>query len=105
MPHDEKESTQPQIEETEIQTRQTEEESFKEQYLRLNADWQNYKRRAEKERGEWMTSAQTSVLKKILPVFDELDQVIVHIKLLQRLQVFQKILERHDIVPLLFAFP
>lgn len=50
---------------------------FKDQYLRLNADFQNFKRRVEKERAEWMSSAQSGILKKILPVFDELDQVIV----------------------------
>ena len=53
------------------------EESFKEQFLRLNADFQNFKRRVEKERAEWMTSAQSSVLKKLLPVFDELDNVVL----------------------------
>lgn len=52
------------------------EESFKEQFLRLNADFQNFKRRVEKERADWMTSAQSNVLKKILPVFDELDNVV-----------------------------
>lgn len=75
MLHEEKDLEQPQVETTEAQ--QQVEESFKEGYLRLHADFQNYKRRSEKERAEWMTSAQTSVLKKILPVFDELDQVIV----------------------------
>ncbi len=75
MFHEEKDPVQPQVEEPLAQ--QQAEESFKEQYIRLNADFQNYKRRSEKERAEWMTSAQTSVLKKILPVFDELDQVIV----------------------------
>ena len=74
MIHEEKEPTQQQVEETEAQ--QQVEELFKEQYLRLNADFQNYKRRSEKERADWMISAQTLVLKKILPVFDELDQVI-----------------------------
>lgn len=56
---------------------QTLADPFKEQYLRLNADFQNFKRRIEKERAEWMSSAQSSLLKKILPVFDELDQVII----------------------------
>ena len=53
------------------------EESFKDQYLRLNADFQNFKRRVEKERIEWATSAQSAVLKKLLPLFDELDSVVM----------------------------
>lgn len=57
-------------------TQATVEDSFKEQFLRLNADFQNFKRRNEKERSEWMAAAQTSILKKILPVFDELDNVV-----------------------------
>ncbi|MBM3886692.1 nucleotide exchange factor GrpE, partial [Candidatus Dependentiae bacterium] len=39
-------------------------------------DFQNFKRRVEKERMDWMTSAQANVLKKLLPVFDELDNVV-----------------------------
>jgi molecular chaperone GrpE len=51
-------------------------DTYRDQFLRLNADFQNFKRRVEKERSEWMVSAQASVLKKILPVFDELDNVV-----------------------------
>lgn len=53
-----------------------EEESFQSKFLRLNADFQNYKRRVEKERFEWMTEAQVIILDKLLPVFDELDRAI-----------------------------
>lgn len=53
-----------------------EEESFKEQFLRLNADFQNFKRRIEKERIEWMVLAQSKMLENILPIFDELDRAL-----------------------------
>ncbi len=52
------------------------EESYKEQLLRLNADFANYKRRTEKDRAEWMINAQGLILEKILPIFDELDQAL-----------------------------
>ena len=79
MLNDEKKQEQPPIEphsDNGSQPATAAEETFKEQYLRLNADFQNFKRRVEKERAEWMNAAQSGVLKKILPVFDELDQVV-----------------------------
>lgn len=83
MLHDEKQPNLEQEQNLSTETNESENLSqtisdpFKEQYLRLNADFQNFKRRIEKERAEWMSSAQSSLLKKILPVFDELDQVIL----------------------------
>lgn len=68
------EESMTQEQESTVETAQ--ENTFKDQYFRLNADFQNFKRRVEKERLEWMSSAQANILKKILPVFDELDQVI-----------------------------
>ncbi len=53
-----------------------EEESFKEQFLRLSADLQNYKRRVEKERLDWMHMAQSNILQDILPIFDELNRAL-----------------------------
>ena len=53
-----------------------EEESFKLQFLRLNADFQNFKRRIDKERIEWMMLAQSKMLENILPIFDELDRAL-----------------------------
>jgi molecular chaperone GrpE len=49
---------------------------FKEKFMRTNADFQNYKRRIEKERLIWMETAQGSVLNKILPIIDDLDRAI-----------------------------
>ena len=44
--------------------------------MRLNADFQNYKRRIEKEKLEWIFIAQEQVLSKLLPVFDEFERAI-----------------------------
>jgi len=52
------------------------EETFKEKYLRLNADFQNFKKRMTKERAEWMHVAQVHVFEKVLPVFDEFDRAL-----------------------------
>lgn len=66
--HDKQEAPTPQS---------SDESSYKDLYVRLNADFQNFKRRVEKERIEWMQSAQISLLEKLLPIFDELDRAIV----------------------------
>ncbi len=52
------------------------EESCNEQLLRINADFQNFKRRVEKERIEWMVLAQSKTLESLLPLFDELDRAL-----------------------------
>ena len=59
------------------ETRQTpEEDSFKEKFFRISADLQNFKKRVEKERGEWVQHAQGQLLEGLLPIFDELDRAI-----------------------------
>ncbi|MFH1832160.1 MAG: nucleotide exchange factor GrpE [bacterium] len=55
---------------------QMEQDAYKEQFLRLSADFQNYKRRVEKERIEWMLMARVEMLEDLLPIFDELDRAI-----------------------------
>lgn len=49
---------------------------YKEQYIRANADFQNYKRRIEKERIEWTQVMQGDVLEKMLPFVDDLERAI-----------------------------
>ena len=45
-------------------------------YLRVLADFQNYKRRIAKERMDWMRNAKMSVLKPMLTVLDDIDRAI-----------------------------
>ncbi len=60
----------------EIHHNDSAEESYKDSFLRLNADFQNFKRRVEKEKSEWMLIAQTHILEKFVSIFDELDRAI-----------------------------
>lgn len=53
-----------------------EEEAYKVLFTRLNADFQNFKRRVEKEKSEWMLIAETHIIEKFVGIFDELDRVI-----------------------------
>lgn len=50
---------------------------YKDLFLRTTADLNNFKRRVEKERAEWMTAAQSMVIEKILPIVDDLDRALV----------------------------
>lgn len=58
-------------------------DSYREQFLRLNADLQNFKKRVERERGEWMQLAQISMLKAFLPTVDDLERAITTAQKLQ----------------------
>ncbi len=44
--------------------------------MRVNADFQNFKRRVETERADWIQMAQSGVLEKFLPIMDDLDRAI-----------------------------
>jgi molecular chaperone GrpE len=68
--------------ETDIETRlQEKEKEAKEnydRYLRLSAELENYKKRAEKEKGETYKFANENVLKDLLPVLDNLERALEH---------------------------
>lgn len=52
-------------------------ENFYEQFIKLSADLENYKRRVTRERAEWMDVSQVNLLIELLPIFDELDRALV----------------------------
>jgi molecular chaperone GrpE len=52
------------------------EESFKDKFTKLGADFENFKRRVERERREWMHVAESGILEDLLPIFDELDRAL-----------------------------
>jgi molecular chaperone GrpE len=56
------------------------EDSSKDQLIRLNADFQNFKKRISKERADWSHFAQAQILDSLLPIFDDLDRAIEHSK-------------------------
>lgn len=49
---------------------------YKELLLRTNADFQNFKRRVERERAEWTSLMQASVIEKMLPFVTDLERAI-----------------------------
>jgi molecular chaperone GrpE len=51
-----------------------EEESFKEQFSRLSADFANYRRRMEKERTTWIQTGQNAVVQSFLPLLDDIER-------------------------------
>ena len=44
--------------------------------MRVAADFQNYKKRVEKERTEWIVQAQIETLKPLIVLIDDLDRAI-----------------------------
>ena len=58
---------------------QTELETEKDRYLRLFAEFENYKRRTGKERVELFKTASEDVLLSLLPVLDDFDRALLEI--------------------------
>lgn len=50
--------------------------AVKDQLVRLGADFQNFKRRVEKDRSDWFRSAQSEILLELLPVIDDFDRAL-----------------------------
>ena len=57
---------------------QEKEEPMKDQYLRLMADFQNYKRRVEKERQDTRAYANEKIVTELLTVLDNFDRAMEH---------------------------
>lgn len=58
--------------------------NYKELYVRLAADLQNFKRRIEKERLDWTETAQGMILSAFLPIFEDFDRAIETIEQLNQ---------------------
>ena len=50
--------------------------NYKEQFLRVTADFNNYQRRVAKERSQWMQSAQVSIIESFLPLIDDVERAL-----------------------------
>ena len=61
----------------------TEEESFKSQFMRVSADFANYKRRMEKERVQWMRTGQVAIIEAFLPVVDDVERALAATQAMQ----------------------
>lgn len=60
----------------ELKLCQKELEHSKERYTYLVAEFDNYKKRTEKEKSQWMPQAQLKVLEDILPVIDNFERAL-----------------------------
>jgi molecular chaperone GrpE len=87
-----KDVEEPQIEDTttataeEVETRSPEEQlqdklaSEKDQFMRLFAEFENYKKRTTKERIELFKTASQDVIVSMLPVLDDFERALMHIE-------------------------
>ena len=66
----------------------------KELYVRLLADFQNYKRRIEKERMGWMIDAQKDVLRPLVGIMDDMSRAVNACKGNEGLELLQKNIEK-----------
>ena len=73
-------TTQDTLLQDQLTTCQTELADWKEKYTRVSADYQNFKRRTQKEQAEWMRVAQTSVFKDLLPIIDDLERAVTDLQ-------------------------
>ena len=53
-----------------------ERDELKDRYLRLAAEYDNFRKRSQRERAEWADRAQAELLGKLLEVLDDLDRVV-----------------------------
>ncbi|MDO6759042.1 nucleotide exchange factor GrpE [Tamlana sp. 2_MG-2023] len=68
------------IEETAEEKLEAELKQEKEKFLRLFAEFENYKRRTSKERIELFSTASEGVMKTLLPVLDDFERALSHIE-------------------------
>lgn len=59
-----------------LQACQQESAMWKDQYARIFADFDNYKKRMDREQVQWMQTAQTMVIKDLLPVVDNFERAL-----------------------------
>ena len=53
-------------------------EEMRDRYLRLKAEWDNYRKRTEAERADERSRATQHLVEKILPVLDDMERAIEH---------------------------
>lgn len=68
----------------------------KEKFLRLFAEFENYKRRTSKERVELFKTAGQEVIQSILPVMDDFDRALLELKKAENDTLFQGVALIHN---------
>lgn len=61
----------------ELENHKAHTQEWKDKYFRVMADFDNYKKRQEKERIRWDSLAQISLIKDLLPVIDNFERAMV----------------------------
>lgn len=73
--HEESTSRESEVmEPTILEAVKKEEESYKNQFLRMSADFLNYRRRMEKERSDLVQIGQVAIVKAFLPLLDDIER-------------------------------
>ncbi|KKQ32244.1 MAG: Protein GrpE [candidate division TM6 bacterium GW2011_GWF2_37_49] len=49
---------------------------YRDLFLRLNADFQNFQKRIEKQKAEWLLIGEEAIILKLLPVLQDLDRAL-----------------------------
>jgi molecular chaperone GrpE len=60
----------------EIESLRRERDAMKDQLLRKRAEFDNFRRRTERERQSWMTEGESAVMLELMPVIDHLEQAL-----------------------------
>ena len=74
------EAAEPEVQETPVPLAEAEEKLKAEQdkFLRLAAEYDNYRKRTAKEKAELNNTCKTAVIAELLPVIDNLDRALAH---------------------------
>ncbi len=59
---------------------QNEEQDFKDKYIRLYSEYENYRKRTAKEKIDLITNASENVIKELLPILDDFERAIINNK-------------------------
>lgn len=91
------ETTESTVLEEDITANQFEQEAKEnhDRYLRTLADFENYKKRTQKEKADLAKFANEQILEELLPVIDNLERAVTHSK---ETQDFGKMLEGFDMI-------
>ena len=55
---------------------QKEDQDYKEKYIRLYSEYENYRKRTAKEKIDLITNASENVIKELLPILDDFERAI-----------------------------
>jgi molecular chaperone GrpE len=72
------EKSESQAEPVAVETQQEEvgQLDYKDLFLRVSADLQNFQRRVEKQKQEWTVIAQESIILKLIPLIEDMDRAL-----------------------------